>query len=97
MYCRITTNKEIKTKFVYYYLFGNIHLLERGFKGAGLKHISKKYIENLDIPVLPIETQNKIVAILDNANSIIQKRERTIEIFADLLRASFLDMFDDPI
>lgn len=93
----ITTNKEIKTKFVYYYLFGNIHLLERGFKGAGLKHISKKYIENLDIPVLPTETQNKIVAILDNANSIIQKREHTIEIFADLLRASFLDMFGDPI
>ncbi|MEI7508932.1 MAG: restriction endonuclease subunit S [Flavobacterium sp.] len=93
----ITTNKEIKTKFVYYYLFGNIHLLERGFKGAGLKHISKKYIENLDIPVLPIETQNKIVAILDNANSIIEKRQRTIKIFADLLRASFLDMFGDPI
>lgn len=93
----ITTNKEIKTKFVYYYLFGNIHLLERGFKGAGLKHISKKYIENLDIPILPIETQNKIVAILDNANSIIEKRQRTIEIFADLLRASFLDMFGDPI
>lgn len=93
----ITTNKEIKTKFVYYYLFGNIHLLERGFKGAGLKHISKKYIENLDIPVLPIETQNKIVAILDNANSIIEKRQRTIEIFADLLRASFLEMFGDPI
>jgi type I restriction enzyme, S subunit len=93
----ITINKEIKTKFVFYYLFGNIHLLERGFKGAGLKHISKKYIENLDIPIFPIETQNKIVAILDNANSIIVKRQRTIEIFADLLRASFLDMFGDPI
>jgi type I restriction enzyme, S subunit len=93
----ISTNKEIKTKFVYYYLFGNIHLLERGFKGAGLKHISKKYIENLDIPILPIETQNKIVAILDNANSIIEKRESTIQIFAELLRASYLDIFGDPI
>jgi type I restriction enzyme, S subunit len=93
----ITANKEIKTKFVYYYLFGNIHLLERGFKGAGLKHISKNYINNIYIPILPIETQNKIVAILDKANSIIEKRERTIEIFADLLRASFLDMFGDPI
>jgi type I restriction enzyme, S subunit len=92
----ITTNKEIKTKFVYYYLFGNIHLLERGFKGAGLKHISKKYIENLDIPVLPIDTQNKIVAILDKASSLVTKREESISMTDELLRATFLDMFGDP-
>lgn len=92
----ITTNKEIKTKFVYYYLFGNIHLLERGFKGAGLKHISKKYIENLDIPVLPIETQNKIVTILDKASSLVTKREESIQMLDELLRATFLNMFGDP-
>lgn len=28
--------KDINVKYVYYYLFGNIHLLERGFKGAGV-------------------------------------------------------------
>jgi len=89
----ITTNKEIKTKFVYYYLFGNIHLLERGFKGAGLKHISKKYIENLDIPVLPIETQNKIVAILDKASSLIKRREENIELLDELLKSTFIQMF----
>ncbi len=93
----ITTNKEIKTKFVYYYLFGNIHLLERGFKGAGLKHISKKYIENLDIPIFPIDTQNKIVSILDKAFAIVNKRKVTNEIIDDLLRATYLDMFGDPI
>ena len=92
----ITTNKEIKTKFVFYYLFGNIHLLERGFKGAGLKHISKKYIENLDIPVLPIETQNKIVAILDKASALITKREESIAMLNELLKATFLYMFGDP-
>lgn len=92
----ITTNKEIKTKFVYYYLFGNIHLLERGFKGAGLKHISKKYIEDLDIPTFPIETQNKIVAILDKASNLKTKREESIALLDELLRATFLDMFGDP-
>lgn len=91
----ITTNKEIKTKFVYYYLSGNIHLLERGFKGAGLKHISKKYIENLDIPVLPIETQNKIVTILDKASSLKTKREESIVLIDEILKASFWDIFGD--
>lgn len=93
----ITTNNGIKTKFVYYYLFGNIHLLERGFKGAGLKHISKKYIENLEIPVLPIEIQNKIVAILDKAGSLINKREKSIQSLDELLRACFLDLFQDDL
>lgn len=92
----IPIGKEINVKYVYYYLFGNIHLLERGFKGAGLKNISPKYIENLDIPVLPIETQNKIVSILDKASSIVDKRNETVRILSTLLRATFLDMFGDP-
>jgi len=93
----ITKSENFNSKFVYYYLFGNIHLLERGFKGAGLKHISKKYIENLDIPVLPIEIQNKIVGVLDKASSLVAKREQTIKVLNELLRATFLNMFGDPI
>lgn len=50
-HCFVAVSKtiNINPKYVYYYLFGNIHLLERGFKGVGLKNISPKYIENLDI------------------------------------------------
>lgn len=89
----ITQTENINTKFVYYYLFGNLHILERGFKGAGLKHISKTYIENLDIPVLPIETQNKIVSILDKINLIVKKREQSINSLNELLSSIFLDKF----
>ena len=90
-------DKDFNEKFVFYYLFGNIHILERGFKGAGLKHISKKYIQNLDIPILPIKTQNRIVALLDKVNALVQKREESITQLDELLRAQFLDMFGDPI
>lgn len=86
-------DKEFNEKFVFYYLFGNIHILERGFKGAGLKHISKKYIQNLDIPILPIGTQNKIVSLLDKAISLLQERENSIALLEELLRAKFLNMF----
>jgi len=97
-HCFVTNpiSKNINVKYVYYFLFGNIHLLERGFKGAGLKNISPKYIENLDIPVLPLETQNKIVAILDKASSLVRKREKNIQMLDELLRATFLNMFGDP-
>jgi type I restriction enzyme, S subunit len=92
----VPRTKAINPKYVYHYLFGNIHLLERGFKGAGLKNISPKYIENLDIPILPFETQNKIVAVLDKVTSLVSKREETIQLLDELLRATFLDMFGDP-
>lgn len=94
--CIVAYKKEDKyfnEKFVFYYLFGNIHILERGFKGAGLKHISKKYIQNLDIPILPLETQNKIVSLLDRADSLLKEREKSIVLLDELLRAQFLKMF----
>lgn len=84
-------------KFVYYFLFGNIHLLEKGFKGAGLKHISKKYIEEIDIPAIAFEEQNKIVSVLDIASQLIQQRKDSIALLDELLVAKFLDMFGDPI
>ena len=89
----ITKAEDLNAKYVYYYLFGNIHILERGFRGAGLKHISKKYIENLDIPILPLETQNKIVAVLDKASLLVNNRKKNIQLLDELLLATFLEMF----
>lgn len=87
--------KDINSKYVYYYLFGNLHLLERGFKGAGLKNISPKYIENLDIPIIPIEIQNKIVVVLDKASSLINKKEQTFTLLENFKWATFYDFFRD--
>lgn len=39
----------IETKYVYYFLRANIQILEDGFKGAGLKHISKEYLKKLHL------------------------------------------------
>jgi type I restriction enzyme S subunit len=44
-----------------------------------------------------LKLQNKIVAILDKASALIEKRENTIQLLFELLRATFLNMFGDPI
>lgn len=93
----ISTRPDVNTKYVYYYLSSNIHIIERGFKGAGLKHLSKKFLEEIEIPLPDLETQNKIVAILDKAKAILDKREETIKMYDELLRATFLEMFGDPV
>lgn len=97
--CIVVTPKseDFKTKFVYYFLLGNIHILEKGFRGAGLKHISKTYIENIDIPIFSIDIQNKIVSVLDKANALISDRKESLQLLEDLLRAIFLDMFQNDL
>ncbi|KNF09944.1 restriction endonuclease S subunit [Gottschalkia purinilytica] len=76
---------EIVLKYVYYFLSGNIYILENGFKGAGLKHISKKYLENIKIPLPPLQTQEKIVKVLDKAQELIDLRKKQIELLDELM------------
>ena len=82
-------------KYVYYYLSGNIRLLEDGFRGAGLKHVSKGYINDIEIPVVGLAQQKRIVAILDRADAVRQKRKVSARLMDDYLRATFLTMFSD--
>lgn len=94
----VNKNSEIiDLKYVYYYLKSNIKILETGFKGAGLKHISKKYISGIKIPLLPLLDQQKIVQLLNQIEKLINKREETIKLLDELIKSTFLEMFGDPV
>ena len=90
-------SKQVFPKYVYYYLSGNIHILENGFKGAGLKHISKDYLENIEIPVIDLPIQQKIANILDKADEIRRYNKELIEKYDALTQSLFLDMFGEYI
>jgi type I restriction enzyme S subunit len=89
--------KVILPKYVYHYLAGNIYILEEGFKGAGLKHISKGYISNIQIPLPPLETQKRTAQILDDAAALRNKTEQLLKEYDALAQSIFLDMFGDPV
>lgn len=80
----------IVSKYGYYYL-QTVKLPDAGYDR------SYKYLKRIQIPVPDLETQNKIVAILDKAKTVLDKREKSIRIYDELLRATFLDMFGDPV
>jgi type I restriction enzyme, S subunit len=84
-------------KYVYHFLSSNIHLLQEGFKGAGLKHISKTYIENLKIPLPTLVEQKHITEILNKSEVIKVQREQAIAKLDELAKSAFLEMFGDPI
>lgn len=89
-------NSQYRLKYVYYYLIGNMHILENGFKGAGLKHISKKYIEEIEIPLLNITLQNKIIELFDLLEQVIYFRKSQIAGLDALIQSTFIEMFGDP-
>lgn len=91
-------NQQILTRYVYYYLAANMHLLDAGFKGAGLKHISKKYIQTIEINYPKnIDTQKQIVSILEKAERLKEWRKEADELTDEFLKSTFLEMFGDPV
>jgi type I restriction enzyme S subunit len=54
-------------------------------------------INNLQIPLPPLETQQKIAAILDAADTLRQKDKALVAKYDELAQALFLDMFGDPV
>ena len=85
-------------RYVFYYLFskkGQSEIL-KDFRGATVGGISKKFIENVIIPLPPIPTQIKVAAALDKAQELIDKRKNQVQKYDELLQSVFLDMFGDP-
>lgn len=54
-------------------------------------------IEEIEIPLPPLEEQKRIAAILDKADAIRRKRQQAIKLADDFLRSVFLEMFGDPV
>ena len=90
-------NSKIKCKYLYYFFKSHMSVLEAGFKGAGLKHTNKKYIEEINISEVPdLTTQEKIISHLDTISDNIEKINRELELFDSLIKARFVEMFGDP-
>jgi type I restriction enzyme M protein len=55
----------VQTKYVYYYLFHNLELLQRYYKGANQKSIVEEDFFKIKIPIPSLEQQREIVKYLD--------------------------------
>lgn len=89
---------EIDAGYVFQYFKGNMQVLENGFKGAGLKHISKAYLSDIEIPYPEkINDQRRIAHLLGKVEGLIAQRKQHLQQLDDLLKSAFLEMFGDPV
>lgn len=92
MYAKQSVNLEL----IYHYLSSNIHILQAGFKGAGLQHISKDYILDIEIDMPDIATQDKICSQMRQLDTLIENRKTQLTKLDQLVKARFVEMFGEP-
>ncbi|WOR54648.1 restriction endonuclease subunit S [Citrobacter freundii] len=64
---------------------------------AGQKRVSADYLKEYKFYLPSIFEQEKIVSALNKGYSIHRKRQQAIKLADDFLRATFLEMFGDPV
>ncbi|MDD0855388.1 restriction endonuclease subunit S [Campylobacter magnus] len=69
---------KVNLKFIFYYLQSNLKIIEKMFRGAGIKHPEMSSILSIKIPVPSLEVQNKIVEVLDSFSSLVRSLVRSL-------------------
>lgn len=96
--CNILPDPEIcDVNYLYRYLQFSKSLLLNRRVGGGQPNISQGVIKDLEVPLPPLSEQKRISKILDKADELRQKRQQSIEKLDELLQATFIDMFGDPL
>jgi len=69
----------LNTRYTYHFLLQNQGKIYNLKKGSGVPHVYPKDLALLTIPILPLETQQKIVKILDKFTELEATLEATLE------------------
>lgn len=92
-------HKRLNKKYLAYYLRSKpfVEWISTQVSGAKMPRVVMSVFWQHEMPLPPLGEQERIVAILDKAEGIRQKREQVIKLADDFLRATFLEMFGDPV
>lgn len=99
VFCLRLDEKKTLPKYVFWYLkspSGQYQILN-DFRGATVGGISRGFMDKVEFPLPILGEQRRIAAILDKADAIRRKRQESISLTEELIRAVFLDMFGDPV
>lgn len=84
----VKSNEKTTTKYLYYCLEGKQDFIYSTQKGGGVPHVHISSIENMKLPVPPLEVQREIVRILDNFTLLtaeLTARKKQYEYYRDKL------------
>lgn len=100
MYCNqgfknLICSDRIYNRYLYHFLKNSTEYLNSLGRGATFKEISKSIVENIEIPLPPLDEQRRIAAVLDKVSGLIAKRREQLDKLDELVKARFVEMFGD--
>lgn len=96
--CR-PNQKYVLPEYLFYDLFSPMgkNKILRSFHGAAQGGINTQFAIDYDFPLPPLQTQRRIVSILEKAEETKRLRAQADELTERLLQSVFLEMFGDPV
>lgn len=92
-----TKSTKLLQSFVNKVLLANNDTIYNMGKGMAQKNLDMPSFRNLDIPVPPLQEQERIVAELDLLTEIIDKQKQQLKELDTLAQSIFYDMFGNPV
>ena len=86
----LTAKGRVLPQYLYYFLRADsLSVLEKGFKGAGLKHISKDYVQSIELPLLSETDQSRIIEEFDAIVAQIESSGIQIALLDEQVKSLF--------
>ena len=97
---RLRFHESVSPKFVLFYLLylKDIGEIDNKYsKGVTIKHLVKKALLSIPLPLPPKPTQLSIVSELDKLNELIRIKKEQLKDYDALAQSIFYEMFGDPV
>lgn len=97
---RLRFHESVSPKFVLFYLLylKDIGEIDNKYsKGVTIKHLVKKALLSIPLPIPPKSTQLSIVSELDKINELIRIKKEQLKDYDTLAQSIFYEMFGDPV
>lgn len=65
--------------------------------GSAQLNFGPTHLKQIKVILPPIDTQNRIVEILDKAQYLIDKKKERIDLLDELVKSRFIEMFGNPV
>ncbi len=100
MYCNqgfknLICSEKIYNRYLYHFLKSKTNYLNSLGRGATFKEISKSIVENIEIPLPPLDKQREMAIVLDIVSNLINKRYQQINKFDKLVKSRFYEWMEE--
>lgn len=96
-FCKVIRPKTEHKKYIGYFFQSPYYrnYISAVSAGANINNLRIEHFSNLEIPLPPLEEQQKIAAVLDKVTDLIDKRKQQLTKLDELIKSRFVEMFGD--